>query len=91
MIARLCQLFEFYRASRLAGLVNCCNCFFLSFLFFNILFLFLERVCIHNSNDYINFFFPSAHSKLWVTLYLSKFRGYLSFMSRNVQITNEVF
>ena len=91
MIARLCQLFEFYCASRLAWLVNCCNCFFLSFLFFNILFLFLVRVCIHNSNDYMNCFFPSVHFKLWVTLYLSNFRGYLSFMSRNVQITNEVF
>ena len=34
MIARLCQLFEFYCASRLAWLGNCCNCFFLSFLFF---------------------------------------------------------
>lgn len=91
MIARLCQLFEFYCASRLAWLVNCCKCFFLSFLFFFQYNFSLSCACVHWQQQRLyDFFFPSVHSKLWVTLYLSNFRGYLSFMSRNVQITNEV-
>ena len=53
MIARLSQLFEFYWASRLAWLVNCCNCFFLSFLFFSFFqYTFsLSCACVHSQQQ----------------------------------------
>ena len=58
MIARLCQLFEFYCASRLAWLVNCCNCFFLSFLFFfSIYFFSFLCVCAFTTAKTIWIFF----------------------------------
>ena len=58
MIARLCQLFEFYYASRLAWLVNCCKCFFLSFLFFfSIYFFSFLCVCAFTTATTIWFFF----------------------------------
>ena len=58
MIARLCQLFEFYCASRLAWLVNCCNCFFLSFLFFQYTFS-LSCACVHSQQQRLYEFFFS--------------------------------
>ena len=51
MIARLCQLFEFYCASRLAWLGNCCNCFFLFFSFFFQYTFSLSCACVHSQQQ----------------------------------------